>query len=206
MEKIKDIEMPSIDNIYNKKLNINNEYIKGGKKKKKGMIDILKKKYMNEMKSLKNQLKNYENKKQKGGSITGMTLVAVVIKLLFMTIGTVIFDYFPCVFIVSIFCVFMEYKMTLIMGQEIIGLPLAYMIFAGCCPCCWTIMRFFHTWENSNNVYTENVFEIMKHCMKPESFGLEVHEVNGNICRGSNCFLTNKECHKTLYPFVEKKK
>ena len=146
-----------------------------------------------------NEIVNNEDGKQRGGAVGGLTLIFVILKLIMMTIGTYIFNYFPIVFIISIICLYMEYRLTTIMGQDIVGMPMLYMIFACCCPCCWTCFRLFKGWTNTLNISTEGLFSIMSNCSSPMTI-LDIHEVDGNVCKDSGCYITSKECHSVLYP------
>lgn len=146
-----------------------------------------------------NDLVNKRESEQKGGAVGGLTLMFVVLKLLMMTIGTYIFNYFPVVFIISLICLYMEYRLTTVMGQDIVGMPMLYMMCACCCPCCWTFFRLFKGWTNTLNVSTEGLWGIMSNCSSPMTI-LDIHEVDGNVCKDSGCYITSKDCHSILYP------
>ena len=180
--------------------------IEGGenivKEGKESLLDELYKKYEDSRKKILkeyNEIVNNKDGKQKGGAVGGLTLIFVVLKLIMMTIGTYIFNYFPIVFIISIICLYMEYRLTTVMGQDIVGMPMLYMIFAFCCPCCWTCFRLFKGWTNTLNIPTEGLFSIMSNCSSPMTI-LDIHEVDGNVCKDSGCYITSKECHSVLYP------
>ena len=199
--EIIDFNTEKNNNVYNLETN-SIEMIEGGanykKEKNEGIIEILKKKYMNEIKSLKQQLNNKKNKEQKGGAIGALGILVVVLKLTLMTIGTYIFKYFPMVFLIALMCLYIEYKLTIIMGLNIVGLPLFYMICAFCCPCCWTCFRLFKGWTNSLNVQTENLYNILGKCASATSV-LDIYPIDGRVCKNAPCWTTSKRCHSALY-------
>jgi hypothetical protein len=196
------------NNVYNLETNNIEKKKKSGNNKKSlkkesnqhgGIIEVLKEKYMNKIQSLKKQYHNMNSKEQKGGVVGGLAIFVAVIKIILMTLGTYMFDYFWCVFFISLMCVYIEYKLATVMGIDIIGLPLLYMLCAFCCPCCWTCIRLFKGWTNSLNMYTGNLFTILTNCSTATSI-LDIYNIDGKVCKDAACHLTRKPCYDVLFP------
>ena len=99
--------------------------------KKEGIIEKLKVKLKTELSKAhkeyeKAQLNiNNTSIRQKGGMDPGtLGIIGAVIKIGLMTIGTYVLDWWPSVFLISFMCAYIEYRMTNIVGQSIVGLPL----------------------------------------------------------------------------------
>lgn len=148
-------------------------------------------------KSLEKTKKEYRNKRQSGGG--AVTMFAVIIKLILMTTGSFIFSYFPIVFLISSMCLYIEYKLTVVMGQSIVGLPLFYMSCACCCPCLWTFFRLFKGWTNKLNISTPGIWSLLINCSDSLSI-LNIYNVDGSVCKQGDCYIVSKECHNVLYP------
>ncbi len=116
-----------------------------------------------------------------------------------MTMGSFIFSYFPVVLLISLMCVYIEYKLTVTMGYDIIGLPLVYMTCACCCPCGWTFFRLFKGWTNKLNISTGGLWPLLTNCSNEISI-LDIHKVDGSVCKDGDCFIVSKDCHNVLYP------
>ena len=110
---------------------------------KGGILDVLKNKYGGYLDDTKKEYDNLKKKKQSGGAVTALTMFVVIIKIMLMTMGTFMFSYFPIVFLILLMCFYIEYKLTVVMGHDILGMPMIYMMCACCCPCCWTCIRLF---------------------------------------------------------------
>jgi len=162
-----------------------------------GILNQLRNKYNNYLEDTKKEYYNLKKKKQSGGGV--LTMFVVIIKLILMIFGSYMFNYFPIVMLICLMCVYIEYKLTVTMGHSIIGMPILYMIFACCCPCFWTIFRFFVGWTNKLNVQTGNIWAVLTNCSDPLSI-LNIYSVNGPVCRSGECFIVNKNCHNVLYP------
>lgn len=173
------------------------------KKNKEGILDILKNKYSGYLHNTKKEYDDLKKKKQSGGSVTALTMFVVTIKIILMTIGTYMFNYFPVVFLISLMCFYIEYKLTVTMGHNIVGMPMMYMMCAFCCPCCWTCFRLFKGWTNKLNISTGALWSLLINCSDPISI-LNIHKVDGSVCKDGDCYIVSKNCHNVLYPRQEK--
>ena len=45
--------------------------------------------------------------------------------------------------LVSFYCVYVEWKMVKLSGDDILGLPIVYLLGAYLCPCIWALVRLF---------------------------------------------------------------
>lgn len=177
---------------------VEEETIKGGGNRG-GILEQLKKKYGGYLKDTQEEYKSLKRKKQMGGEPGALIMVVVIIKLILMTIGSFIFSYFPVVVLISAMCLYIEYKLTVIMGHDIVGMPLVYMILAFACPCGWTFFRLFKGWTNKLNISTGGLWSILINCSDPTTV-LNIHNVDGSVCKNGDCFIVSKDCHNILYP------
>ena len=174
------------------------ETIKGGSNRE-GILEQLKKKYGGYLKDTQEEYKSLKKKKQMGGEPGALVMVVVIIKLILMTAGSFIFSYFPVVVLISSMCLYIEYKLTVIMGHDVVGMPLVYMVLAFACPCGWTFFRLFKGWTNKLNISTGGLWALLTNCSDPISI-LNIYEVDGSVCKDGDCFIVNKDCHNILYP------
>ncbi len=172
--------------------------IKGGSYSE-GIIEQLKKKYDKYLKDTQEEYKLLKRKKQMGGAPGALIMFIVIIKLILMTMGSFIFNYFPVVLLITSMCVYIEYKLTVVMGHDIIGFPLIYMICACICPCGWTFFRLFKGWTNKLNISTGGLWSVLTNCSDATSI-LNIYKVDGSVCKNGDCFIVSKECHNVLYP------
>ena len=77
-----------------------------------GILEQLKRKYGGYLKSTQQEYKSLKNQRQTGGGPSALVMVVVIIKLILMTMGSFIFSYFPVVLLISLMCVYIEYKLT----------------------------------------------------------------------------------------------
>jgi len=165
-----------------------------------GMVPKARKKwdglYEKELQKYK-EIKNRKEGELKGGGV--FTIVIVVIKLFLFTIGNFIFDWWPIVFIISLYCAAIEYKIIKTMGQSIWGFSSLTIAFACCCPCCWTFLRLFRGYENSLGKQTQNLYHILSNCSSGTNV-LDIQNYYSRPCEGTKCFWTSDKCFKTLYP------
>ncbi len=164
------------------------------------MKSNFKKNYENELKNF-NQLVNNRNNannvqgRQHGGNPMIM-LVTAVIKIVLMTIGTFFFNWWPIMFIISMYCVYVEYKMIKLSGDSIFGLPMVFLLGAYFCPCLWAIARVTMGWTIENG--TPRLFNVFSKC-SPDGFTLNFHEYYGRDCNSGKCVWTTKSCHGALF-------
>lgn len=164
-----------------------------------GILEQLKRKYGGYLENAKVEYKSLKKQQQTGGGPGALVMVVVIIKLILMTMGSFIFSYFPVVLLISLMCVYIEYKLTVTMGYDIIGLPLVYMICACCCPCGWTFFRLFKGWTNKLNISTGGLWPLLTNCSNEISI-LDIYKVDGSVCKDGDCFIVSKDCHNVLYP------
>ena len=164
-----------------------------------GILDQLKKKYGGYLKDAQEEYKSLKKKQQMGGAPGALTMVVVIIKIILMTAGSFIFSYFPIVFLISSMCLYIEYKLTVTLGQDVVGMPLIYMILAFVCPCGWTFFRLFKGWNNKLNISTGALWPLLTNCSDEMSI-LNIYNVDGSVCKNGDCFIVSKDCHNVLYP------
>ena len=154
-------------------------------------------------KKYKQELENYKNLKeesakgvQKGGNpLLFMGLAGVKIAL--MTLGTFIFNWWPIMMFVSLYCVLIEYNMIKLSGQDIMGLPIVYLLGAYFCPCIWAIARLFMGWTTNANS-NPKLFNVLSKCTS-DGFNVNFHEYYGRDCKGNKCVWTTNECYNVLF-------
>ena len=105
---------------------VEEETMKGGNNSG-GILEQLKRKYGGYLKKTQQEYETLKKQKQMGGGPSALVMVVVIIKLILMTMGSFIFSYFPVVLLISLMCVYIEYKLTVTMGHDIMGLPLVYI-------------------------------------------------------------------------------
>ena len=172
----------------------------------------LKKHYDREYNNLRNiqnnnyQNNNYQNnnhsnnlnggKKQSGGNPMVFMVVAVV-KIFFITIGTFIFDWWPIMMLLSLYCVYIEYKMIKLSGQPIMGMPIAFLLGAYLCPCIWVIFRLVMGFNTSigSKAY---LFNVLSKCTD-DGFTVNFHEYYGKGCNEAKCIWTTNTCQEALF-------
>ena len=152
--------------------------------------------YRKELQNYKNMQTNYEKGVQKGGNpIVFMVLAGVKIAL--MTLGTFLFNWWPIMMIISLYCVYVEYKMIKLSGQDIMGVPILFLLGAYLCPCIWAIVRLFMGWTTNSDT-NPKLFNIFSKCTG-DGFTLNFHEYYGRDCKDNKCLWTTKQCYSTLY-------
>ena len=168
-----------------------------------GMIGEIKKtlktNYTNEMNNLKNIFNN--NQLNGGGNLKGgstiVFIIVAVIKITLMTVGTFLFDWWPIMMIISFYCVFIEYKMTLLTGNEIMGTPIVFLLAAYFCPCCWTLGRLGVGWTTTKNT-SPTLFNVLSKCTN-DSITLNFDHFYGKPCKEPKCLWTTDECYNALF-------
>lgn len=147
-----------------------------------------------------NNLNNLNNlnggKKQTGGNPIVFMVLAVA-KIIFITIGTFIFDWWPIMMLLSLYCVFIEYKMIKLSGQPIMGMPIAFLLGAYLCPCIWVIVRLVMGFTTSVGLKA-NLFNVFSKCTD-DGFTVNFHEYYGKGCNDNKCIWTTTTCHNALF-------
>ena len=165
-----------------------------------GMIGQIRKtldqKYQKEVENYKNMNKPHINGSQSGGNpLLFMGLAAFKIGL--MTLGTFVFNWWPIMILVSLYCVYVEWKMVLLSGEDILGLPIIFLLGAYLCPCIWALVRLFmgYTTQNDSN---PKLYNILSKCTD-DGFTINFNEYIGRDCKEDKCIWTTNECHQTLF-------
>jgi len=154
------------------------------------------KKYKEELKMYNNLQEHRANGVQKGGNpLLFMGLAGVKIGL--MTLGTFIFNWWPIMMFVSLYCVLIEYNMVKLSGEDIMGLPILFLLGAYLCPCIWAIVRLFMGWTTSANS-NPKLFNVLSKCTS-DGFNVNFHEYYGRDCKGNKCIWTTNECYSALF-------
>ena len=161
-----------------------------------GIIPKLKKKYSKMLKDEYKLINAIRGGGQVGGNPT-LILFNSVVKIFFMTVGTFIFDWWPVVVVISLYCAYLEYSMLAITDTEIVGLDGLSILFACACPCCWTGFRLYKGWKTQLNTETDNLWTIMKSCSPYLSMPLT--EIKSSSCEGTKCYIMSPECYKSVY-------
>lgn len=167
-----------------------------------GMIGQIRKtlfeKYNKEVENYKNSYNNQKGggNKQKGGNPLLFMGVAGF-KIGLMTIGTFIFNWWPIMMIVSFYCVYVEWKMVQLSGEDVLGLPILYLLGAYLCPCIWALVRLFMGYSASENSQPR-LFNILSKCTD-DGFTLNFHEYRGRDCKDDKCLWTTNDCYETLF-------
>lgn len=158
----------------------------------------LKTNYNNEINYLRtfnsNHLKGGAN--MKGGNPILFTIGAVI-KIILMTLGTFIFDWWPIMMILSFYCVYVEYKMTLLTGQEIMGTPIIFLLGAYFCPCFWAIARLGVGWTTTKQT-SPGLFNVLSKCTN-DNITLNFDHYYGKPCKQTKCLWTTDECFNALF-------
>ena len=153
-------------------------------------------KYKKELENYKNITKNQTGGGQKGGNpLLFMGLAGFKIGL--MTIGTFIFNWWPIMMLVSFYCVYIEFKMVQLSGEDVLGLPILYLLGAYLCPCIWALVRLFMGYSASENSQPR-LFNILSKCTD-DGFTLNFHEYRGRDCKDDKCLWTTNDCYETLF-------
>lgn len=168
-----------------------------------GMIGQIRKtfdkKYQKELENYKNMSSNiYE--KQKGGQKGGMPILfmgAAAFKIGLMTLGTFIFNWWPIMMLVSFYCVYIEWKMVKLSGDDILGLPIVYLLGAYLCPCIWALVRLFMGYKTKTDA-NPRLFNILSKCTD-DGFTVNFMEYSGRDCKEEKCLWTTNECYETLF-------
>lgn len=165
------------------------------------MKNNLKNNYDKEVANFKNL---YNNNFKGGGSKLvggyGFLFIAIsAIKIIVMTVGTFFFSWWPIMFLVSLYCVYIEFKMSRLTSDTIAGYPILYILCAYFCPCCWTIGRLIMGWTTSVGT-SPNLFNIFSKCTD-DGFSINFSEYFGRDCNSKNgvCLWTTQNCYSALY-------
>ena len=161
-----------------------------------GLIPKLKKKYSKMINNEYKRIKQIRGGGQVGGN-PAMVLIISIIKIFSMTVGTFVFDWWPIVVIISLYCAYLEYSMLTVTDTQIMGLDGLSVLFAFACPCCWTGLKLYKGWKTQLNTETDNLWTIMKNCSPYLSMPLT--QVKSSLCEGTNCYLMPPECYKSIY-------
>ena len=158
----------------------------------------LKNNYEKEVNNFKNL---YNNKLKGGGNQVGgnpiLYIVISVIKIMLMTVGTFFFSWWPIMFLVSLYCVYVEYKMVKLTSDSIVGVPILYILCAYFCPCCWAIGRLVMGWT-TNMGTSPNLFNVFSKCTE-DGFTINFSEYYGRDCKDNKCVWTTNECFGALF-------
>tara|TARA_B110001450_G_C17595080_1_gene470520 strand:+ start:214 stop:1161 length:948 start_codon:yes stop_codon:yes gene_type:complete len=171
-----------------------------------GIIPQLKQKYNilleNEYKTL-NSYYNTPNtpnttQQQKGGSIV-VGMVIVIIKIFLFTIGTFIFNWWPLVLLISIYCAYIEYKLLTVTNNSLLGLNALYIILALCCPCIWATFRLFKGWTTPTETQTDGLWHILLNCGVNKFVDLDINTFNNEMCENNgDCFIMPNKCYQSI--------
>lgn len=165
-----------------------------------GMIGQVRKKFAQKYEE---ELENYKNMRnnQKGGGQKGghpiLFMGAAAFKVGLMTIGTFIFNWWPIMMLVSVYCVYVEWKMVQLSGEDVLGLPIIYLLGAYLCPCIWALIRLFMGYS-TNADSQPRLFNILSKCTD-DGFTINFHEYTGRDCKEDKCLWTTNECFQTLF-------
>lgn len=168
-----------------------------------GMIGQIRKSFDTNYKKELQNLKNLRNKQQGGGGggqIGGNPLVFLVVasfKVGIMTLGTLIFNWWPIMMLVSFYCLYLEWKMIKLSGENILGVPIIYLLCAYLCPCIWTLIRLFMGFKTNENAQPK-LFNILSKCTD-DGFTINFHEYFGRDCKDNKCLWTTNTCYETLF-------
>jgi len=159
----------------------------------------LKTKCENEKETFKNIINN--SKLKGGGKLKGgnpiIFMIGAIIKIVLMTLGTFIFDWWPIMMILSFYCVYLEYKMTLLTGQEVMGTPIIFLLGAYFCPCFWAIARVGMGWTTTKNT-TPGLFNVLSKCTS-DNITLNFNHYYGKPCKEPKCLYTSPACFEALF-------
>ena len=98
--------------------------------------------------------------------------------------------------LLSLYCVYIEYKMIKLSGQSILGLPIAFLLGAYLCPCIWVIVRVVMGWNIGEG--KPQLFNIFSKCTN-DGITVNFHEYYGTNCKNNKCIWTTNECYDTLF-------
>ena len=153
-------------------------------------------KYQNELVNYNNLKQNFAKGKQMGGNpLLFMGLAGFKIGL--MTVGTFLFNWWPIMMFVSLYCVLIEYNMIKLSGQDMMGVPILFLLGAYLCPCIWAIVRLFMGWTTNANT-NPKLFNILSKCTS-DGFNVNFHEYYGRDCKGNKCVWTTNDCYSALF-------
>ena len=124
-------------------------------------------------------------------------MVAAGFKVGLMTLGTFIFNWWPIMMLVSFYCLYIEWKMVKLSGENILGLPIIYLLGAYLCPCIWALVRLFMGYS-TNADSQPKLFNILSKCTD-DGFTINFHEYSGKDCKEDKCLWTTNDCYKTLF-------
>ena len=132
----------------------------------------------------------------RGGNPILFTIGAVV-KIILMTVGTFIFDWWPIMMILSFYCVYIEYKMTLLTGQEVMGTPIIFLLGAYFCPCFWALARLGIGWTTTKQT-SPGLFNVLSKCTN-DNITLNFDHYYGKPCKQTKCLWTTDDCYNALF-------
>lgn len=158
----------------------------------------LKESYINEKKKLDSYKKILTGggKLQSGGNPILFMSVAVM-KIALILLGTFIFKWWPIMMFVSLYCVYIEYKMIVLSGQNIMGLPILFLLGAYLCPCFWALARLSVGFTINENA-SSNLFNVFSKCTE-DGVTLNFYEYYGRDCKDNKCLWTTNTCYETLF-------
>ena len=165
-----------------------------------GMIGQIRNSFDNKYKKELENFKNLRNKQKGGGQVGGNPLVFMVaagFKVGLMTLGTFIFNWWPIMMLVSFYCLYIEWKMVKLSGENILGLPIIYLLGAYLCPCIWALVRLFMGYS-TNADSQPKLFNILSKCTD-DGFTINFHEYSGRDCKEDKCLWTTNDCYQTLF-------
>ena len=192
------------------KSNITSYMIKGGirdylnsfeNKISGGIIGKMKENFNNDY---QNEIRKFHNFKKefKGGSVQkgGMPIVMMAIsalKISLMTVGSLFFNWWPIMMIVSFYCVYVEYKMTTLSGKDLMGMPILIILCAYLCPCPWALYRTIVGFSTTTGS-SPKLFNIFSKCSS-DGMTLKFDSYYGRECKDNKCLYTTDSCYKTLF-------
>jgi hypothetical protein len=160
------------------------------------MRETFDKKYQRELQNYRNMCNNNKGNGQKGGNPI-LFLGAAAFKVGLMTLGTFIFSWWPIMMLVSLYCVYVEWKMVKLAGDDILGLPIVYLLGAYLCPCIWALLRLFMGYTTKTDA-NPKLFNILSKCTD-DGFTVNFMEYSGRDCNEEKCLWTTNECYQTLF-------
>ena len=132
----------------------------------------------------------------KGGNPI-LFIIGAVVKIILMTVGTFIFDWWPIMMILSFYCVYIEYKMTLLTGQEVMGTPIIFLLGSYFCPCFWAIARLGIGWTTTKQT-SPGLFNVLSKCTN-DNISLNFDHYYGKPCKQTKCLWTTDDCYNALF-------
>lgn len=151
---------------------------------------------INDVRALFNSGRFHGGANMKGGNPI-LFIIGAVVKIILMTVGTFIFDWWPIMMILSFYCVYIEYKMTLLTGQEVMGAPIIFLLGSYFCPCFWAIARLGIGWTTTKQT-SPGLFNVLSKCTN-DNISLNFDHYYGKPCKQTKCLWTTDDCYNALF-------